>query len=63
MPGHAHLVVAFLRARNVPARLVAVYAPALAPTDFHAVTEAFMDRQWRVVDGFLLAPRSWELAG
>ena len=55
---YAHLVVAFLRARNVPARLVAVYAPGLSPMDFHAVAEAFVDRQWRVVDGTLLAPRS-----
>lgn len=55
---YAHLVVAFLRARNVPARLVAVYAPGLAPVDFHAVAEAFVQGQWRVVDGTLLAPRS-----
>ena len=55
---YAHLVVAFLRARNVPARLVAVYAPGLAPMDFHAVAEAFVQGQWRVVDGTLLAPRS-----
>ena len=25
--------------------------------DFHAVTEAFVEGQWRVVDGTLLAPR------
>jgi hypothetical protein len=25
--------------------------------DFHAVAEAFVDGQWRVVDGTLLAPR------
>jgi transglutaminase-like putative cysteine protease len=55
---YAHLVVAFLRARNVPARLVAVYAPGLSPMDFHAVAEAFVDGEWRVVDGTLLAPRS-----
>ncbi len=55
---YAHLVVAFLRARNIPARLVAVYAPGLSPMDFHAVAEAFVDGQWRVVDGTLLAPRS-----
>jgi transglutaminase-like putative cysteine protease len=55
---YAHLVVAFLRARNVPARLVAVYAPGLSPMDFHAVAEAFVEGQWRVVDGTLLAPRS-----
>ena len=55
---YAHLVVAFLRARNIPARLVAVYAPGLSPMDFHAVAEAFVNGAWRVVDGTLLAPRS-----
>ncbi|GAY17130.1 transglutaminase family protein [Mycobacterium sp. shizuoka-1] len=54
---YAHLVVALLRAVNVPARLVSVYAPGLSPMDFHAVAEAFVDEQWRVVDATLLAPR------
>ncbi|PEG40954.1 transglutaminase [Mycolicibacterium agri] len=54
---YAHLVVALLRAVNVPARVVSVYAPGLSPMDFHAVAEAFVDGQWRVVDGTLLAPR------
>jgi transglutaminase-like putative cysteine protease len=53
----AHLVVALLRAVNVPARVVSVYAPGLFPMDFHAVAEAFVDGHWRVVDGTLLAPR------
>ncbi len=53
----AHLVIAMLRARNVPARLVAVYAPGLSPMDFHAVVEAAIDGQWRVVDATALAPR------
>lgn len=53
----AHLVVALLRAVNVPARVVSAYAPGLDPMDFHAVAEAFVDGQWRVVDGTLLAPR------
>jgi transglutaminase-like putative cysteine protease len=53
----AHLVVALLRAVNVPARVVSVYAPGLYPMDFHAVADAFVDGQWRVVDGTLLAPR------
>jgi transglutaminase-like putative cysteine protease len=52
-----HLVVALLRAVNVPARAVSVYAPGLYPMDFHAVAEAFVEGQWRVVDGTLLAPR------
>ncbi|MEH3129353.1 MAG: transglutaminase family protein [Mycolicibacterium neoaurum] len=54
---YAHLVVALLRAVKVPARLVSVYAPGLYPMDFHAVAEAFVDGQWRVVDATLLAPR------
>ena len=54
---YAHLVVAALRALNVPARLVAVYAPGCDPMDFHAVAEAVVDGQWRVVDATCLAPR------
>ena len=54
---YAHLVVALLRAVNVPARLVAVYAPGCQPMDFHAVAEAFVDGVWRVVDATCLAPR------
>ena len=52
-----HLVVALLRAVKVPARAVSVYAPGLFPMDFHAVAEAFVGGQWRVIDGTLLAPR------
>ncbi|MCC2333112.1 transglutaminase-like domain-containing protein [Cellulomonas wangsupingiae] len=54
----AHLVVALLRALDVPARLVAVYAPGLDPMDFHAVAEAYVEGRWRVVDATTLAPRS-----
>ena len=55
---YAHLVIALLRGLDVPARLAAVYAPGLDPMDFHAVAEAVVDDQWRVVDATLLAPRS-----
>lgn len=54
---YAHLAVALLRAMEIPARVVAVYAPGLAPMDFHAVAEAFVEGGWYVVDGTLLAPR------
>jgi len=54
---YAHLVIALLRALNVPARLAAVYAPGCQPMDFHAVAEAFVDNEWRVVDATCLAPR------
>jgi transglutaminase-like putative cysteine protease len=53
----AHLVIALLRGCDVPARLASVYAPGLQPMDFHAVAEAFVDGQWRVVDATCLAPR------
>lgn len=53
----AHLVVALLRARGVPARLASVYAPGLSPMDFHAVAEAQLDGRWYVVDATGLAPR------
>lgn len=53
----AHLVVALLRARGVPARVVAVFAPGLSPMDFHAVAEAYVDGAWHVVDATRLAPR------
>jgi transglutaminase-like putative cysteine protease len=49
--------VALLRARDVPARLVSVYAPGLSPMDFHAVVEALVDGAWEVVDPTGLAPR------
>lgn len=55
---YAHLVVALLRARDVPARVVSVYAPGLHPMDFHAVAEALVDGAWQVVDATLLAPRA-----
>jgi transglutaminase-like putative cysteine protease len=54
---YAHLVIALLRAVNVPSRLVAVYAPGCDPMDFHAVAEALIDGKWRVVDATCLAPR------
>ena len=54
---YAHLTVGLLRALNVPARLVSVYAPGLSPMDFHAVAEALVDDQWLIVDSTHLAPR------
>jgi transglutaminase-like putative cysteine protease len=54
---YAHLVIALLRALDVPARMVSVYAPGLDPMDFHAVAEAYVDGAWWVVDATRLAPR------
>ncbi len=53
----AHLTCALLRANDVAARVVSVYAPGLSPMDFHAVTEALVDGRWIVVDPTGLAPR------
>ena len=55
---YAHLTITLLRALEVPARLVAVYAPGLSPMDFHAVVEADVDGVWRTVDATRLAPTS-----
>lgn len=55
---YAHLVIALLRAMDVPARFAAVYAPGLTPMDFHAVVEAAVGDYWRVADATLLAPRA-----
>lgn len=53
----AHLTAALLRANDVPARVVSVYAPGLSPMDFHVVTEARIDGEWYLVDPTGLAPR------
>lgn len=55
---YAHLVVALLRGLDVPARCAAVYAPGLAPMDFHAVAEAWVAGRWHMVDATRLAPRT-----
>lgn len=54
---YAHLLVAVLRALDVPARFVSVYAPGLFPMDFHAVVEVAVDGVWQVLDATGLAPR------
>ena len=53
----AHLAIALLRARNIPARLASVYAPGLSPMEFHAVAEALVEDAWYVVDATKHAPR------
>lgn len=53
----AHLAISLLRSKDVPARLVAVYAPGLSPMDFHAVAEAYINGAWYVIDPTGLAPR------
>jgi len=54
---YAHVVIALLRAMDVPARYAACFAPGLQPMDFHAVAEAYLDGAWYVVDATRLADR------
>lgn len=54
---YAHLTVALLRALDVPARLVGVYAPGIDPMDFHAVAECLVDGRWLLIDPTELGPR------
>jgi transglutaminase-like putative cysteine protease len=55
---YAHLMAALCRAVGVPARVAAVYAPGLAPMDFHLVVETALDGGWWVWDATRDAPRS-----
>lgn len=54
---YAHLTVALLRALDVPARVVGVYAPGIDPMDFHAVAECLVDGRWLLIDPTELGPR------
>jgi transglutaminase-like putative cysteine protease len=54
---YAHVVIALLRAMDMPARYAACYAPGLEPMDFHAVAEAYHDGAWYVIDATRLADR------
>jgi transglutaminase-like putative cysteine protease len=54
---YTHLTMGLLRALDVPARLVAVYAPGCDPMDFHAVVEVAVDGVWWCLDATGLAPR------
>lgn len=51
----AHLLIAFARAADIPARMVSAYAPNIEPPDFHAVVEVYLEGQWHLVDPTRLA--------
>jgi transglutaminase-like putative cysteine protease len=51
----AHLMAAFARAADIPARTVSAYALGLNPPDFHAVVEVWLDGGWHLVDATRLA--------
>ncbi|MEQ8262196.1 MAG: transglutaminase family protein [Pseudohaliea sp.] len=46
----AHVLIALARASSIPARFVSGYAPYVAPPDFHAVAEVYLDHAWHLVD-------------
>jgi transglutaminase-like putative cysteine protease len=52
----AHLLIAFARAADVPARMVSAYGLGVDPPDFHAVVEVYLDGRWHLVDPTRLAP-------
>ena len=53
----AHLGITFCRALNIPARLVVGYVYFdEPPQDFHAVFEAWLDKQWVIFDPTKMAP-------
>jgi transglutaminase-like putative cysteine protease len=51
----AHLMAAFARAADIPARLVSAYALGVKPPDFHAVVEVWLDGAWHLIDATRLA--------
>jgi transglutaminase-like putative cysteine protease len=52
----AHLLITFVRAADVPARMVSAYALDISPPDFHAVVEVYLDGCWHLVDATRLVP-------
>ncbi|WP_152049910.1 transglutaminase-like domain-containing protein [Tautonia marina] len=46
----AHLVIAFCRALDIPARYVSGYALGLEPPDFHGYVQVFLGGAWHNVD-------------
>jgi transglutaminase-like putative cysteine protease len=46
----AHLGISFCRGLGIPARFVSCYAYGLAPSDFHAVFEAYLGGRWWLFD-------------
>ncbi|HEY0595964.1 transglutaminase family protein [Sphingopyxis sp.] len=47
---YAHVMIALARAAHIPARMASAYALRVAPQDFHAVAEVYLDGDWHLVD-------------
>lgn len=46
----AHVLIAMARARSIPARMVAAFAPGVDPQDFHALVQVWLDGAWHLID-------------
>ncbi len=55
----AHLLIAFARAADVPARMVSCYGLGIDPPDFHAVVEVYLEGRWHLIDPTRLAPEEF----
>jgi transglutaminase-like putative cysteine protease len=53
----AHLVIAFCRALDIPARYASGYALGLEPPDFHGFVQVYLSGAWHNVDATSEAPR------
>jgi transglutaminase-like putative cysteine protease len=53
----AHLGISMCRALNIPARYVSGYCLELAPQDFHAFFQAYLDGRWVTFDATEMQPR------
>lgn len=47
---YTHLLCGLARAANIPARYASVYGARVAPADFHAVAQVWLDGAWHIVD-------------
>lgn len=47
---YAHLLIALVRAADIPARIVGAYGLGVHPPDFHAVVEVWLDGGWHLID-------------
>ena len=47
---YAHVLISMARARGIPARFVACFAPDVSPQDFHAVAEVWLGGRWHLID-------------
>lgn len=47
---YAHVMIALCRAAMIPTRYVSLYSPDVAPMDFHAAVQVYLDGEWHLMD-------------